>query len=305
MYVMAERERRLRAEVLLLVGIAESQEEWSGIRVAPDGSLEEQVVAGGRGLAGERWALFDGALDAAVAAQLLPHGQAEWLQALAECFDEPASAPELSHEQRASLDRLLERLAEETVADDGSGMNLHAHIRFHDAVRAAHSLGALDDDQVRGWERRLDVLHAYEFEAADHDDEDHSEPLLGFKAVLAGPQERNGKQVTSVECYEGGLVVRCRTMYEIEDGLRDASQYEISERFRALDVDVGVTDDAGGEYHLGGGGGGSDSEEGLWISTWTSTFTPGLTPAARTLTVHLGDELFEFDAAGVSERPAV
>jgi hypothetical protein len=305
MYVMADRERRLRAEVLLLVGIAESQEEWSGIRVASDGSLEEQVVAGGSGVSGERWALFDGARDAAVAAKLLPDGQAEWLQALAERFEEPASAPELSQEQRARLDRLLERLAEETVAGDGSGMDIHAHIRFHDAVTAAHSLGALDDDQVCGWERRLDVLHAYEFEAADHDEVDHSEPLLGFKAVLAGPQERHGKQVTSVECYEGGLVVRCRMMYEIEDGLRDASPYEISERFRALDVDIAVTDDVGGEYFPRGGGGGSDIEEGFWISTWTWTITPGVTPAARTLTVHLGDERFDFDATGVAERPAV
>jgi hypothetical protein len=305
MYVMAERERRLRAEVLLLVGIAESQEEWSGIRVAPDGGLEEQVVAGGRGAAGERWALFDGALDAAVAAKLLPDTQAEWLQALAERFEEPASAPELSQEQRASLDRLLERLAEETVAGDGSGMDIYAHIRFHDAVSAAHSLGALDDDQVRGWERRLDVMHAYESEAGDHDDEDHSEPLLGFKAVLPGPQERNGKQVLSVECYDGGLVVRCRMRYEIEDGLRDASHWEISDRFRGLDVDVAVTDDAGGKYFPGGGGGGSDIEEGFWISTWTWTITPGVTPAARTLTVHIGDERFEFDATGVAERPAI
>jgi hypothetical protein len=305
MYVMADPERRLRAEVLLLVSIAESQEEWSGVRVAPDGGLEEQLVAGGRGIAGERWALFEGALDGAVAAELLPDGQAEWLQALAERFEEPAAALELSRQQRASLDRLLERLAEETVAADGSGMDIHAHIRFHDAVSAAHSLGALDDDQVRGWERRLDVLHGHESEPEDDDDEDHSEPLLGFKAVLAGPQERNGKQVTSVECYDGGLVVRCRTSYAIEDDLRDASHYEISERFRALDVDVAVTDDAGGEYDPGGGGGGSDIEEGLWISTWTWTFTPGVTPAARTLTVHLGDERFEFDATGVAERPAV
>jgi hypothetical protein len=146
--------------------------------------------------------LFEGALDAAVAAELLPDGQAQWLQAIAARFEEPAAPLELSQQQRASLDRLLERLAEETVAADGSGMDIHAHIRFQDAVSAAHSLGALDDYQVRGWERRLDVLRAYEFEAADHDDEDHSEPLLGFKAVLAGPQERNGKLVTSVECYE-------------------------------------------------------------------------------------------------------
>jgi hypothetical protein len=38
MHVMADRERRLRDEVLLFVGIAESKEEWSGIRVAPDGA---------------------------------------------------------------------------------------------------------------------------------------------------------------------------------------------------------------------------------------------------------------------------
>jgi hypothetical protein len=73
MYVMADRERLLRAGVLLLVGIAESKEEWSGVRVAPDRALEEQLVAGGRGIAGERWALFEGALDAAVAAELRPH----------------------------------------------------------------------------------------------------------------------------------------------------------------------------------------------------------------------------------------
>jgi hypothetical protein len=252
---MADRERRLRAEVLLLVGIAESQEEWSGIRVGPDGALEEQFVAGGGGVAGERWALFDGALDAAIAAGLLPDGQVEWLRAIAERFEEPSAAPQLSREQRASVDRLLERLTQETVSGGGSGMDVHAHIRFHDAVEAAHALGAVDDEQRRGWERRLDALHGYEPEAEDHDDEDHSEPLLGFKAVLAGPQESNGMQITSVECYDGGLVVRSRTRYEIEDGLRDASQYEISERFRRVDFEVDshveVTDDAGGRYYPG------------------------------------------------------
>jgi hypothetical protein len=305
---MADRERQLRAEVLLLVGIAESQEGWSGIRVTPDGALE-QVVEGGMGSAHARRASFEGALDAAVAAKLLPDGRAAWLRDLAARFEEPSVPPELSHEQRANLDRALERLAHETLAAGGSAEEGHAHLRFHDAVEAAHSLGALDAVQRRDWERRIGNLHDYEAEVGELDDEAQPEPLLGFKAVLAGPQERNGKQITSVECYDGGLVVRSRVSYEIEGDLRNAPSHEIFERFRRVDFEldshVEVTDDAGGRYYPGGGGGSSDVEEGFWISTWTWTFTPGVTPAARILTVHLGDHRFEFDATGVAERRAV
>jgi hypothetical protein len=303
---MADRERRLRAEVLLLVTLAESHADWSGFRVAPDGGFEERHIAGGGGgVSDDPRASFEGAFDAAVAAKLLAGGRAAWLRDLSDQFEEPPAAPELSPDQRAKLDGLLQRLAEGTVAAGGSGADSHALVRFHEAVRAAGSLGALDADQLRDWDRRIDVLHGFASEVRDVVDEERPEPLAGFKAVLAGPQERNGRQVISVECYDGGLVVRYRTRYEIEDGAGDASRNEISECFRELDVDVGVTDDAGGEYHGGSGGGGSDMEEGFWISTWTGTFTPGVTPATRTLTVHLGDERFEFDATGVAERPAV
>jgi hypothetical protein len=297
---MADRERRLRAEVLLLVTLAESQEDWTGFRVAPDGGFEEMQTFGGGGVSDEQRASFEGAFGAAVAAKLLPEGQAEWLRGLADRFEEPPAPPQLSPEQRAKLDRLLQRLAEDTVAEGRSGRVGHALVRFHEAVRAAHSLGALDADDLVDWDRRIDVLHGLESSAGDVAEETRSEPLVGFKAVLPGPQGSNGMQVISVECYDGGLVVRSRTSHAIEGDVREAD-------FRALDVDVdvAVTDDAGVEYEGGGGGGGSGTDGGFLVSTWTWTFTPGVSPATRTLIVHLGDQRFEFDATGVAERPAV
>jgi hypothetical protein len=298
-------ERRLRAEVSLLAAIVESQEEWAGMRLVTDGSFEEQVMDSEEGGVDERRNQFEGALEAALAAGLLPEAQARWLRELAERFGDPPPALDIPPEKRAELDRLLERLAQETVAARGAREIGHAEIRFEHALAAAGSLGALDQEQRREWQRRIGVLLGGESEADD--DEDRSEPLLGFKAVLAGPKERNGREVTSVECYDGGLVVRCRVRYELPGRLRDASRDEIYRRYRAPDDDVDprVTDDTGAQYFVGDGGGSSEVEEGFWISLWDWTVTPGVTATARTLTVQLEDERFDFDVAGVSERPSV
>jgi hypothetical protein len=296
-------EGRLRAEVLLLVAIVESQEEWAGMRLVVDGSLEEQVMDSEEGGVDERRDQFEGALDAALAAELLPEAQAKWLQELAEQFGDPPATPDISPEQQAELERLLERLAQDAVADGRA--SVRAHMLFEHAIEVAGSLGALDQEQRRDWQRRIAVLHGGESEP--HDDEGRSEPLFGFKAVLAGPKERNGKEVTSIECYDGGLVVRCRVSYELPGRLRDASRDEIFGRFRPpdRDVDPRVTDDTGAEYLNTGGGGGGDFDEGFWISLWNWTVTPGVTATARTLTVQLEDEQFDFDVTGVSERPSV
>jgi len=298
-------ERRLRAEVLLLVAIVESQEEWAGMRLVTDGSSEEHVMDSEEGGVDERRNAFEGSLDAALAAEVLPEAQAGWLRELAERFGEPPATPDVAPERRAELERLLERLARETVAAGGTSEVNHAHVRFDHTLRAAGSLGALNEEQRRDWERRIHVLHGGGSEAED--DEGRSEPLVGFKAVLAGPKESNGKEVISVECYDGGLVVRCRVRYELPAHLRDASDHEIFKRFAAPDDDLDpfVTDDTGAEYLTQGGGGSGDIEEGFWISLWSWTVTPGLTANARTLTVQLEDERFDFDVAGVSERPSV
>jgi hypothetical protein len=298
-------ERRLRAEVLLLAAIVATQEEWADVRVLTDGLTEEHLMDSGEGGVDQRWNEFEGALEAAMAAKILPEAQARWLRDLAEWFGDPPPTLDISREQRAELERLLEHLAEQTVATGGTPEADRAHRRFDHALTAAWSLGALAPEQRDDWQRRLGVLHGGQSEV--HDGEASSEPLLGFKAVLAGPPERNGKQVVSVECYDGGLVVRCRVRYELPDHLRDAPDDEIFRRFGVPndDVDPRVTDDTGTEYWSEGGGGSSDVEERFWISLWTWTYAPGVTARARTLTIQLGDERFDFDVADVLGRPSV
>jgi hypothetical protein len=298
-------ERRLRAEAFLIAAIVGGQEEWADVRVVTDGLSEEHVMDSEEGGLDQRWNEFEGALEAAMAAELLPEARAKWLADLAEWFGDPPATPDTSPEQRAELERLLERLAREAVAAGGTSQAGPAHARLDHALETASSVGALDSEQRLDWERRIAVLHGGESNA--HDGEASSEPLLGFKAVLAGPRESNGKQVVSVECYDGGLVVRCRVRYELPGHLRDAPEHEIFRRFREPDHDVDprVTDDTGAEYMTQGGGGGGDVDEGFWISLWTWTVTPGVTATARRLTVQLEDERFDFDVAGVSERPSV
>jgi hypothetical protein len=212
----------------------------------------------------------------------------------------------VSSERRAALDRLLDRLAPESPAgevDEASDPT----VLFFNALETADYLGMVDSDQRSHWERRLSDLQRYHSgPECEHRDPD-SEPLLGLRAVLAGPVERGGQRLVSVECYDGGLALRCESSVELPAGLRDSSSVEVDRHFhrRELDPEVEVTDDVGTSYAGHGGGGSRDVEAGRYVSKWTSTFTPGVPAQARTLTVGIGGERFDFDVTGVAARPAV
>jgi hypothetical protein len=300
---MSEQERLLRAEVLLLVGIAEASED-----PFPKGlGTPHTIVAegGGWGISTRRGEL-EGALGAALAAWVLSDVSAERLRELARGFDRPAVWPDVSSERRAELERLLDRLAAESAAgevDEASDPS----VLFFQALETADFLGLVDSDQRSAWERHFQGHQEYDPGSESEHRDAGSEPLVGFKAVLAGPMARRGHRLVSVECYDGGLALRGESAVELPAGLRDSSLFDVDRHFHGSELDpaVEVTDDVGTSYQGWGGGASSDIEAGRYISKWTSTFTPGLPAQARTLTVRVGEERFGFDVTGVAGRRAV
>jgi hypothetical protein len=300
---MYEQERLMRAEVLLLVSIAEASEDPfpKGL-----GTPETIVAAGGWTEISRRRGELEGGLGAAQAAGVLSEGLAQWLQELARGFDRPAVWPDVSSERRAELARLLDRLAAGSGAGD-VGQAGDPAVLFFQALETADFLGLIDSDQRGRWERRFNDLQGYksgsESEARDAD----SEQLVGLRAVLAGPVARGGQRLVSVECYDGGLALRGESEVELPAGLRDSSSFEVDRHFHGgeLDPDVEVTDDVDTSYRGGGSGASPRIEAGRYVSKWISTFAPGVPAQARTLTVRVGHERFDFDVTGVARRPAV
>jgi hypothetical protein len=298
-----EQERLLRAEVLLLVSIAEASEDQfpKGL-----GTPHAVVAAGGGWGISTRRGELEGGLGVAQAARVLSEGSAEWLRELARAFDRAAVWPEVSSERRGELDRLLDRLAAEGAAGDVDEAS-DPNVLFFQALETADFLGLVDGDQRSHWERRFSDLQGYDSGSeSEHRDAD-SEPLVGLRAVLAGPVARGGQRLESVECYDGGLALRGESAVELPAGLRDSSSFEVHRHFHLseLDTDVEVTDDGGTSYRGYGSGASPRIEAGRYVSKWISTFTPGVPAQTRTLTVRVGLEHFDFDVTGVADRAAV
>jgi hypothetical protein len=300
---MSDHERLLRAEVLLLVSIAEASEDPFPKGLGTPQTME--AAGGWTGISSRRGEL-EGALGAAQAARVLSEGPAERLRELAREFDRPAVWPDVSSERRAELDGLLDRLAAESAAGNVEEAS-DSVVLFFQALDTADFLGLVDSDQRSHWERHFRDLQRYDFGAESEHRDPASEPLVGLKAVLAGPVARHGQRLVSVECYNGGLALRGESAVELPAGLRDSSSFEVDRHFQGseLDTDVEITDDVGTSYRGHGSGASSDIEAGRYISKWTSKFTPGVPAQARTLTVRVGDERFDFDVTGVAGRPAV
>ena len=303
MIATPEQERLRRAEVLLLVIIAETSED-----PFPKGlGTPHMGVAAGDGwristLRGE----LEGGLGAALAARMLSDESVERLRELALGFDRPAVWPDVSSELRRELDRLLDRLAAESAAGDVDEASDPTGLFFH-ALETADFLGLVDSDKRGQWERRIRDLRVHAFGSeSEHRDAD-SDVLVGLRAVLAGPVARHGQRLVSVECYDGGLALRGESAVELPAGLRDSSPFEVHRHFHEgeLDTDLEVTDDVGTSYRGHGRGASPRIEAGRYVSKWTSTFTPSVPAQTRTLTVRVGQERFDFDVTGVAGRPAV
>ena len=300
---MSEQERLLRAEVLLLASIAEASEDPFPKGLGTPHTM--QAVGGLTGISRRRGEL-EGALGVAQAARVLSDESAEGLRELARGVDRPAAWPDVSPERRAELDGLLGRLAAESAAGNVDEAS-NATVLFFQALATADFLGLVDSDQRSHWERRFRDLQRYDVGSESEHRDRGSEPLVGLKAVLAGPMARGGQRLVSVECYDGGLALRGESAVELPAGLRDSSELDVYRHFQGNEPepDVEVTDDVGTSYWGGGAGASSDIEAGRYISKWTTTFTPGVPAQARTLTVRVGDERFDFDVTGVAALPAV
>jgi hypothetical protein len=268
-----EQERLLRAEVLLLVSIAEASEDPFPKGLGTPHTID---AAGGGTAISRRRGELEGGLGAALAVGLLSDGSVDRLRELARRFDRPAVWPDVSSERRPELDRLLDRLAGECAARDVDEASAHTVLFFQALVTAAF-LGLVDSDQRSHWERRFSDLQDYDVGSESVQRDAASVPLVALKAVLAGPAGRNGQRLVTVECYDGRLALRGESAVELPAGLRDPSSFEVHRHFHGdeLDADVDVTDDVGTSYRRQGSGASSDIEAGRYISKWTSTFTPG------------------------------
>lgn len=101
--------------MLLLVQLAAGHHDWLHERAGIDGDFTEIVDVAGSGR-DEHASEFEGALGAAAAAEVRDEAEVRALQALAAHFEEPPPTVRLGGAERGALDRLLERLAGETVA---------------------------------------------------------------------------------------------------------------------------------------------------------------------------------------------
>src|SRR5687768_11534052 len=148
---MSEQERLLRAEVLLLVSIAEASEDPFPKGLGTPQTME--AVGGWTGSSRRRGEL-EGALGAAQAARVLSDGSAERLRELAREFDRPAVWPDGSSERRAELDGLLDRAAAESAAGNVEEAS-DATVLFFQALETADFLGLVESDQRSHWERHF------------------------------------------------------------------------------------------------------------------------------------------------------
>jgi hypothetical protein len=209
-------------------------------------------------------------------------------------------------ERRAALERLLDHLVAQAATEE-TGM---ADMRVRLALDTAAALGLLDEEDRRHHEERLEQLYAERAaggDAGEYDDDLETEPLIGFKGIAAGPEERNGRRLIAVECFDEGLVVRWEVKHQLPADLHGRPEGEVYERFRPPDdsLDLVALDDAGTRYHAGGGAGSAEVISDCWVSSWVFRFRPGLSPDATMLSVTLDDERFEVDVSGIPERPAV
>jgi hypothetical protein len=217
----------------------------------------------------ESSAWFEGALALAAETGLLPADRVAWLAELERGFEQPEAAPPVTPERREAFQRLLEDLGPELV---------------YDARMVGVRLGLVDE-------------HVLKY--------DDFERLIGFKGVVPGPPERDGKRVISVECYDGGLLVRYEVAHEVPDELRDKPEGAVHEHFLDLELeeDAGIEDDVGTDYCPEGGGGSSAVEDGRWVSAMRSSYRTPVPPHARRLTVDVYGTRFELDVTGIAERP--
>jgi hypothetical protein len=246
---------------------------------------------------------FEGAIDAALTAELMSEQDVTWLRELARLCGEPPVSLQATEERTAALERLIDERLEQVTTEDPRVPDM----RFHLALDTAAALGLLDADGRRRHEDRLEQIYAemYAEVAVDHHDSG-AEPLRGFKGVVAAdPMEQNGRRLIAVECFDGGLVVRSETKYELPAELRGRPTGEVYDRFRPPDdsFELELADDVGTRYRPEGGGGSSTVTASHWVSLWCSRVRPGLPLGARVLSVSLDGEIFEVDVTGIAERP--
>lgn len=237
-----------------------------------------------------------------------------WIRELAEHAEEPSDRMELSEEQLARADALFQELARKTVAAGSSPEASRAHVRLQDAFRAIGRLATLPEETWRRWGRLVSNPghesddHDPDADEDDDDDwEEEPEPLTRVKAVLPGAPARDGTRVTLIQCFDGGLVASWERVREIPERLQGESLDALHDHFRRTDRDDFpiIEDDAGTLYDTHGGGGGSWTYRGSYFDERTLTFLPGVPPEATQLTLLLAAGRFDFDVAGVGERPGV
>jgi hypothetical protein len=271
-------DRALYAEVWLLAKLAEVH----------NPAFEESAGGGGDDAEEPREELsadqtarheLDGALAAADAAGLLSGERAEWLRDLDAHFAEPIEAIELTDEPTGRMEAHLAAL-------DGEQ-------RF-EAAYVLRRLGIelLDEDA------RDDVCVEYE-----------SPELLELKAVLPGPPvAKGGARVFSVECYDGGVLVRWELARPIPEELGPPSVALMSNHLHRLYTGIQpprLSDDADTAYVNQGGGGGGYLAGDSWVIEQRMTFAPGVPSGATTLSVELDGGSFGFDVTRVAERPGL
>lgn len=293
---MPAADRQVLAEVHLL-GLTAEAHDASLVELGDGERLQER---------------FEGALEAAVAVGLVPAREAEDWRRHFDRFDdvaEPGRDAPARHDRALAL---LDTLAREVAAAADADRALDPWIRFEDALSALSAVGALTDEEVVWWARRLAQLPGPGVDAlglrdADVEDE-HDIPqarLLRLRAVFPGSAARvsaSGERtrVISLECYDDGLLVRWERSLPIPQ--------EPADRDRAAlygGDDIEVTDDAGTGYEAQGGGSGELESEGRAIWSGTSSFWPAVPAEATHVEVRVGGERFGFDVTGLAERPAL
>jgi hypothetical protein len=268
---MTDLDRQVRAEVLLLVQISERRDAISGASAL----IGVAALIEGEGELpdwGSESHDVEGAPAAAADTGVLPPDRVAWLTELDQGVDAPESPAAVSPQRRAAFERLL-RDAPPDVA--------------YEATLVGQRLGLVEESE----------------EELDEDDDE--EPLVGFKAVVPGPPERDGKRLVSVECYDGGLLVRHEVAHEVPEELRGAREGAIHEHFIDLELHdfVEIEDDVGTDYAPDGGGGSAGLVGGRWVTSSRWSFGTPVPARARRLTVDIEGTRFELDVAGVAGRP--
>lgn len=238
-------------------------------------------------------AQLEGALSAAVAVGLVEIERAEQIREVAADLDEE-TVGSLPADRLEAVDGLVADLFAAARAPEAS---YRAAGQLEGAVETLVDVGAGSDDDRDRWRSLLDeVEDALEAEFDDDDRAERRGLMLALRMVIAGPWSLDGARVTSIECYDDGVLVRWEETRELPTAVRNLwleQSHRYLEGMRDELGGVGIADDLGTEYPSNGSQSSWSIQGAHLVANGDARFSAPIPAGARALRIGLRGQWVE------------